>query len=188
MWIIEDRVFPREEELLLRDVLVDLGVDFRIVSDVELRSNTIAISADNVPRGSCWWISQLASEANWPGETWGTIADFSFAHYSHRFSGLMLNYPFEKLSFHELCWRGVEGPSNSSLFVRPDDGFKSFEGQVVRSTGFADWVKRMQLLQVRGSMPVIVAPLKVIKYEWRLIIVDGTVVAGSLFSRRFVNP
>ncbi len=133
MWLIEDHVFPQNEELALREALLDAEIDHKVFSSTDLRRNSIQLSTGDVPRGSCWWISTLAVSGQWDADRWGTPEDFSFSNYAGRFGSLMLNDRFESLSFHELCWRGIGGPSPTSLFVRPDDGFKSFEGQLVQS-------------------------------------------------------
>lgn len=181
MWLIEDLVFPRDEELALRKSLLDAGVDHKIFTNADLKRNGIQYAEDDVPRGSCWWISQLATSEHWNADLWGTIENFAFSRYAGRFGKLLLNDQFELLSFHELCWRGVGGASTASLFVRPDDGFKSFEGQLVCSGDFDDWVNRTQLLQVRGSLPVIVAPPQELHAEWRMVLVDGVVAACSRY-------
>jgi|JI10StandDraft_1071094.scaffolds.fasta_scaffold83122_4 hypothetical protein len=182
MWLIEDSVFPRAEEKALRDALQILSIDHKVFSHSELPSSPVDSGGIDIPRGSSWWISQLALESTWPVSVWGTLQDFSYSHYADRFGELMLNYPFTKLSFHEFCWRGLDGiTAVGSLFIRPDDGFKTFEGRVVAVADFDDWVTSNHLLQVRGSAQVIAAVPKEIRAEWRLVILDGKIVTGSQY-------
>lgn len=182
MWLIEDRVFPRAEEIALRDALQALSIDHKVFSNSDLPTQPVEPGRVDIPRGSCWWISQLALETTWPVSIWGNLQDFSYSYYADRFGELMLNYPFTKLSFHEFCWRGLDGMTTAgSLFIRPDDGFKTFEGQVVSTADFEDWVTKNHLLQVRGSAPVIAAAPKEIRAEWRLVLLDGKVVTGSRY-------
>lgn len=182
MWLIENQVFPDAEERDLQEALREAGIPFSVFSGSDLRAGFPHPVPEDVVRGSCWWVSQLADQPGWEEQKWGTVEDFQFSSYADRFGTLLLNGGWRNLTFHELCWRGIAGNEDSeSLFVRPDDGFKSFEGQLVRSSEFAVWVQRLQLLQVRGSLPVIVAPRREIRAEWRLVMIDGDIAAGSQY-------
>ena len=182
MWLIENRVFPPSEEARLLAALDDLGIAYERHSGSDLRSQPDAIARGDVARGSCWWISRLCGTGNWNREDWGAVDDFSFSAYAERFGSLLLNFPFAKVSFHELCWRGVGVLAGAdSLFVRPDDGFKSFEGRIVAAGEFEQWVEATKLLQVRGSASLIVAAPRAIRAEWRCVIVDGRVVGSSRY-------
>src|SRR4051812_7902260 len=140
MWLIEDRVFPHAEEARLLATLDGLRLGYTVFSDSDLRSRPVEIAPEDVARGSCWWISQLSAQANWNRENWGTVDEFSYSTYACRFGKLLLNFPFSKITFHEFCWRRLDVlPGSNALFIRPDDGFKSFEGRLVASEDFDQW-------------------------------------------------
>jgi len=68
----------------------------------------------------------------------------------------------------------------NELFIRPDSGFKTFAGQLVKFGTIADDLKTLD--QLSGVMPdtlILVAPTQDILGEFRFVIADGKVVTGS---------
>jgi len=66
------------------------------------------------------------------------------------------------------------------LFVRPDSGYKSFAGQVVNYGTLEEDIKTIdQLSGVMDETMIMIAPCHDIKGEFRFVVADGKVVAGS---------
>lgn len=187
MWLIERDVFPNDEEERLVRTLSELHIPFDEVLGVDLRSCIPRISKHDVVRGSCWLISQANQTDGWRKDIWGCSTDFSYSHYASRYRELLLNYPYVATTFHELCWarQNILQENPDSFFVRPDDGFKSIEGQVIRLDQFDQWVDRCRLLQIRGSAPLIVASSRQILTEWRCVVIDGQFIASSEYKPSF---
>ena len=183
MWIIERDVFPAEEEERLRSVLIDRSIDHAAFSGSAIRTQLPAVEADTILRGSCWLFQQLERQASWRSDLWGCETAFDYTNYAPRYSSFLLNHPFHSLSFHELCWKREEflPHAASAIFVRPDTGMKSIDGQLVTHGGFDAWMKGCQLLQLPGSARLIVAEPRKIEEEYRCIVVDGAMIAGSRY-------
>jgi hypothetical protein len=90
------------------------------------------------------------------------------------------------MSFGELSWTfpalvAEWGDSERRVFVRPDNGFKSFEGGVVSLGGFDQWAERQRLLQVPNHTRVLVSNVVRLLAEWRVAMVGGRAVASSQY-------
>jgi hypothetical protein len=67
-----------------------------------------------------------------------------------------------------------------SLFIRPDSGFKTFAGQTIKFDEWDESVKTLdQLSSVMPETLILVAPISQIQGEFRFVIADKQVVAGS---------
>jgi hypothetical protein len=71
------------------------------------------------------------------------------------------------------------------LVCPSDDGFKSFEGSVVRIDDLVAWRDGIALQQVPFHASVLIARPTTIRNEWRLQIVDGRVIAMSQYKPRW---
>jgi len=78
-------------------------------------------------------------------------------------------------------WSTWVDQMGSALFVRPDSGAKAFTGQVVLDFDRFEARERPYLDAMAADERVVVAPLKAIQAEWRLVIIGGKVVAGSRY-------
>lgn len=68
----------------------------------------------------------------------------------------------------------------NGLFIRPDSGYKSFAGQVISEPTWDETIKTLdQLSSVMRETLIMVAPTQSIDGEFRFVIADGKVVAGS---------
>jgi hypothetical protein len=65
------------------------------------------------------------------------------------------------------------------VFVRPDSALKPFAGRVVATTQLTLAALDFGFYYDDPDLPVVVAPVRQIGREWRHVIVDRTVVAGS---------
>lgn len=73
------------------------------------------------------------------------------------------------------------------MFFRPDDNEKSFVGTPLKRDLFAPWkrdlLSHQDYHQSSEDITVVVAPIKEIAFEWRVVIVDGKAVAGSRYKK-----
>lgn len=189
MWAVERRVFPQDEEARLIDALRELHVPVREFTGHAFRSDP-GIQAAAVPRGSCYFIQWMCSTPGWNRRRWGTVEDYRCSAYHPRIQRWLLNCEYRVLSFVELCWtyRDVYasfGDANGRVFLRPDDGFKPFEGRVVPLDEFERWVEARRITYVRSDTPVVVARTVALYAEWRCVLVRGRVVASSQYRPTF---
>jgi len=67
------------------------------------------------------------------------------------------------------------------VFIRPDDNDKSFSGRLVPLDNFARWHEDLQAGNPGPTALVVVATPVRIAGEWRFVIADRKVIAGSLY-------
>ncbi|WP_372365684.1 ATP-grasp domain-containing protein [Candidatus Uabimicrobium sp. HlEnr_7] len=70
-------------------------------------------------------------------------------------------------------------------FIRPNADDKSFAGEIICFSEFKEWYKRLIEQDLDPNTKILVAPPYSIKKEWRNYIVDGTVVASTLYRKNF---
>lgn len=71
--------------------------------------------------------------------------------------------------------------SPERVFVRPDSPLKPFAGRVVATSGLTLRHLDHGFYYDDSDLPVVVAPLRQVGAEWRYVVVDGRVVAGSAY-------
>ena len=79
--------------------------------------------------------------------------------------------------FDTLSWDVFE----HKVFIRPDSGNKTFTGTVVHEDNWVDAVSKLGFYDVDPSSIVIVSETKNIGNEWRLVIIEGKVIAASKY-------
>jgi hypothetical protein len=67
------------------------------------------------------------------------------------------------------------------VFIRPDDNDKSFGGRLVPEDGFAAWYDEAQINRPDPAALAVVSSPARIDAEWRFVIADGEVIAGSAY-------
>lgn len=65
------------------------------------------------------------------------------------------------------------------LFVRPDSPLKPFSGRIVGARKVTASNLDLGFYYDDPELPIVVAPIRTIGREWRFVVVDGVVVAGS---------
>lgn len=75
--------------------------------------------------------------------------------------------------------RGFGAPAR--VFVRPDSPLKPFAGRVVAVDGLTLRALDHGFYYDDPDLPVVAAPVRTIDAEWRYVVVDGRVVAGSAY-------
>jgi len=78
----------------------------------------------------------------------------------------------------------------AAVFVRPDSPLKPFSGRVLASDKLSLEALDYGFYFDDASIPVVVAPVREVAREWRYVVVDRRVVAGSAYiaSGRSATP
>jgi hypothetical protein len=74
------------------------------------------------------------------------------------------------------------------LFIRPNSGLKEFTGTVLDKNNFEDGIKLAGFYNVEPDLLCVVSNAKNIKKEWRFVIVNNTVISGSLYRDWTISP
>jgi hypothetical protein len=72
-------------------------------------------------------------------------------------------------------------PERQTMFVRPDSPLKPFAGRVLPREGLSMAALDFGFYYDDPELPVIVAPVREVGREWRYVVVDRQVVAGSAY-------
>lgn len=142
---------------------------------------------------------ELLREAKWhappawfPAGNWMDLNSLRCGNYYARLAGDILNwecgfYPLGMLSMirgwlFDTYGRPEDETSLGRLiFVRPDGNDKSFVGGCVGEKMFLPWYKEVSATLAEETM-VVVSTYRKIHREWRILMVEGEPVAGSLYA------
>ncbi len=123
---------------------------------------------------------------NWIPGSWHIPDVFKCSNY-YSYWGKYLtqkNYAFLPLGevIRRKEWIYATFAKDESLFIRPDYGEKSFNGEVVSIEHFEEWVEHVQSgWAVPMNTMCVVSSIEKIGRELRLVIADGKVVTGSVY-------
>lgn len=186
MWFIEERVFDPDSEERLRSALIRNQIGFQIVDSRGFQAHADAISNETVFRGSCWFILQMSASPLWNSMVWGTPDEFRVSNYLPIRRHFLLNDTIEVIALVELAWKRNEiwkrlADNQNRIFIRPDDGFKSFAGSLVELNRFEEWYEARRAFCLPGNTQIVAAKPIEIQVEYRCILVDGHVAAASRY-------
>ena len=183
-WLIEAEVYPNECEQLIQElerqnikyVVCKFG---KVYEDYLKDFNNDACV---VFHGSLQFGSLIRQKTNWTG-LYCNLPQFQCSYYYPRIGEHLLNYncmmiPFGCLNRRKESLFGYMGKEDK-IFVRPSSGFKTFTGKVATKE---TWKKDFKLFEFYGIDPeelVVVAPPSEIKREWRAVVADNRIIAGS---------
>lgn len=128
----------------------------------------------------------LMKPKRWTPTAWFNLPDFRCSVYYEKWKDLLLQPEFTLTSWQNLdanvelhyCNRGVD----NCVFVKPNENLKKFSGAVVPREKFGRWYEmNKDCYEIRPDEEIIVAKPVGIKQEWRFIVCDRKVVAGSLY-------
>ncbi len=144
------------------------------------------------PAGSCVvthadldLVQRVLRDGLWRPGGFATIENFYCSHYFSHFGEFLLNQDYVMLPFAELS-RGADFlfetlGHDGSIFVRPDSPAKLFTGLVANRATFARDIEFMAFYEFPVESLVVVSSPKSIKAEWRFVVAEQSVVAGSQY-------
>lgn len=138
-----------------------------------------------VTHGDIDLVTRVFKDRIWTPGAFASVEKFFCSHYYSHFGKFLLNRDYAMLPFAELprcqdfLFRtfGVE----DTIFVRPDSPLKLFTGMTVSRATFDRDYEFMGFYDFpRESLVVVSSPKRIIS-EWRFVIVDRRVIAGSIY-------
>lgn len=182
IWVLESIVFP-ESHPPLREAIDRAG--YRVVDWSDDWSNSPAwlSSGPTIFHGSLGNAALVHQKFNWtPGSFCDTDKFCCSSWYAHKQQWLI----HEKYRFTTVA-QLVENATDiaesvgaaDALFVRPDSPLKPFSGRVVNVAGLTPTDLDYGFYYDDLQLPVVVAPVRNVGHEWRFVVVNGSVIAGS---------
>ena len=190
-WLVEDGPFEEDIGPLLEEIKRQ-GHPLRTVKYEPFESgNYRDLYPENacvVFYGSINLAQQLQRQTPWVPGPLVTFDHYKcstyFAHWGkHLLNSEYLMMPYAEVCRrrHEICRRfGHLEPEKSSLFIRPDDGRKTFGGHVAYEHDF-ERVGGPVGQYARPETMVVVSSPKNLYYEWRIVVCDGKAISGCQY-------
>lgn len=109
---------------------------------------------------------------------------FHMQNYVAKWGDNVLNSDGQLIPFGQL--KKLDSDPEKKWFIRPNDDGKDFSGRVDTFKALVNWsaqVCNLHLVDFNETTEVWIAPLKTIKKEWRLFIVDDKIVSSSRYMK-----
>ena len=185
-WVLESQVFPATHSPL-REAITRAG--HRIVDwqdDWWAEGNWPGLADSSVVfHGSLENAARIRQTLPWQP---GSFCDVAAFHCSSWYQGAqkwLLHCQWQALPAKELVddsRRVLDAFGNpAAVFVRPDSPLKPFSGRVLASDKLSLEALDYGFYYDDASIPVVVAPVREVAREWRYVVVDRRVVAGSAY-------
>jgi len=203
-WIVQNNLYNEEGYVKFLEALERLRVDYLIVKPIPFTNQFLPADFDSMTQEvddveepyidtsqkiivmGATSLTRIAKNRGWTPGTY-----------------LNENFDFEK-------WRDGFGKENilngdsitarisdaidvihmsDHLFVRPVDDSKAFSGTVMSKYDFFDWIQSISVIEEEEFQPlhkntkIAIANYKKINAEYRLFVVGGKIVTGSLYKR-----
>jgi hypothetical protein len=164
------------------NIIVDVNVDINQYNEGDIPHLEIENNKRMVTMGS-YSLALTAKEKGWvPG---------SFINDNFEFSKWLAGWGSENLLNGDAVQDSVKNiiakiPSGQQkIFARPSEDTKSFSGQLFEADNLIYWLNKVSESNDRfglnGDTSMIISTAKNIQAEYRLFVVDGFIVSGSLY-------
>ena len=183
IWVSESGVFPPSHRARIRGATAASGHRLVDWDDAFWTEGLPDLTGSVVFHGSLGNAHRLQHESTWsPGAFCDTEA-FRCSAWYPRAAPWLLHRRFEVLPLEAL----VEDPLSAfervgagpHAFFRPDSPLKPFSGRVLGLEAVSLAAFDHGFYFDDASLPVVIAPLCTVQQEWRFVVVDRRVVAGS---------
>lgn len=200
LWVVQDNLYNEDGYVRFLEALERLDCNYIIVKPVpftnillpsdfdsavdEVDDAIDPIADDTQPIMICGAtsLSRIAKARNW---TPGTFLNDNF-HYEKWVEGFGARNMLNDIGTVGTI-ADIEYPIMENYFVRPTEDTKAISGTVMSHLEFEIWLSTIQLMEEEEFVPlhknteIVVSPVKEIYAEYRMFIVDCTVVAGSRY-------
>lgn len=179
-WIIQSNLFNDNSKQELLDALDRLDVYYTLVKVIpfsgELEPEIVPYSPVMV-YGSTTFVLEAHKRGWKPGVFWNDKLDMKMCLEHWQDNILNADGYIEKFSDIVIT---------EPMFIRPISDLKDFSGNLVNPEEFHEW--KTNLLEYRDCTVTkdtlcLVAPPKELQFEYRLFVVDGTIVTGSQYRK-----
>lgn len=193
-WIIDAAAFPSYHEELAAAIIRN---GHRAVS---LNRPSPPYDWDDVgnnyqnafPKGDCVvvhgdidLVSRIHNDRLWTPGPFATVERFHCSRYFAHYGKFLLNHDYIMLPYAELprCRDFLFSTlgANGRLFVRPDSPLKLFTGMTIDTRTFERDYEFMGFYEFPVESLVVVSSPKQVVAEWRYVIADRAIVAGSQY-------
>lgn len=198
VWIIEEEKF-RDDVDSIELACQRNNIDYRMCKNIPFNEEEMILDDEEMSIDYClqefyepiifYGSLNLASKINrlsntYPG-TYATLDNYKCTEYYPYLGKYLLNNDYCMIPFLELPRLksqlfGIFG-KEGSIFIRPNDGVKSFTGTTISWFDFDKDLDNLKFYRPNSNDLIIVSSPKKIETEWRLVIADCEVITGSQY-------
>jgi hypothetical protein len=188
-WIIQNNLIAENDLKEIQNSCKDMNVEFEEILVVPFSPEIPDFTKDdktNIYYGSTTLMYNIYNQFNKPPGLFFDEQTFSMENYLNVWKEHMLNFEAKVTTFKEFAKENH--PDDSLWFIRPDADDKSFNGDVrsfIDIKNFIDNSVKFDNVILTEDTKIIVGPPFNIRKEWRNYVVDGKVVASSLYRKDF---
>lgn len=186
IWILESEVFPSSHARLRRAIndaghrIVESRDDWWLDEPPHFERQTPVVF-----HGSLGNAALIEMKANWSPGSFCPVNDFCCTTWYPRASKWLLHRDWQCVPANDLVASAADVASSigcsDRVFVRPDSPLKPFSGRVLDVDSISLKALDHGFYYEDETLPVIVAPVANVGREWRFVVVDGQVIAGSSY-------
>lgn len=186
-WIIEKNVFENENELV--EELSRQGSNYIFAPRNVLRNKDLTCIFPNscvVYHGGLHIGYKVRRETKLVPGVYASVENYKCSEYYPKFGPFLLNSEYAILPYGDIKrqkdWLYGSLGSNDTIFIRPNKGTKPFIGKTIEYTQFEKDLEDIKLnYSIKPNELCVISTPKNIDKEWRFLVVDNKVVAGSLY-------
>ncbi len=188
-WVIQNNLIAENDLKEIQNACKDMDVEFEEVMVIPFSPELPKFTIDektNIYYGATTFMYNLYRELNAPTGLFFNEEQFSMENYNNVWGKYMLNSDAKTTTFGEFSKE--DHPADSLWFVRPDADDKSFNGEVREFANIKEWYKNFMAYDnviLTNDTKILVGPPYNITKEWRNYVVDGKVVASTLYRKNF---
>lgn len=183
MWILETNVFDENcfEKMISHFKFNNIPYEtVRIIPFIhEIDGKIPIVNSDKVICYGSIGIQKLAQKNNWNPGVW-TNENFNSSSYKN-IGDWFLNNDSQIMKISEVD----TNVSHNQFFIKPNSDNKEFAGQVIDKEKFVSWYENMKSIGYLddNDFDVAVCCPKAISVEYRVVVVNKKIVAGSLYKK-----
>jgi hypothetical protein len=193
-WVVQSNLLAENDIERLHDACERCGAEFESVQVIPFSEELPKFTLDekvNIYYGSTTFIERVDKMLNFPKGVFFCSKAFQMDNYIQRWGVHMLNAQAKVTTLGECHGDDLK---SAEYFVRPVADDKSFAGEVMLKDDLLKWVERVRENEISEramgnpvsldlQTPILVAPAYRVEKEWRNFIVDGKVIASTLYRK-----
>jgi hypothetical protein len=186
-WVLEAEVFP-ESHGAIRDAVMNAGHEAILWKDEWWGTGRWPKLTGSIVvfHGSLGNASQIREKLPWRPGAYCATAAFCCSSWYPRSRQWLLHRDWSVLSAEELVANTTAAleplGQPDAVFVRPDSPLKPFSGRVVSRDALSLKALDYGYYYENADLPVVIARVRSVQREWRYVVVDRRVVAGSAYA------
>ncbi len=188
-WIVQQNLIHEKDFLALKNACDKYSIEFQPITIIPFSDELPQITLDskeNIYYGSTTLMYSVYKKLNQPKGLFFDEITFSMENYFQKWGSYMLNYQAEIISIKEFCSKNLS--LDSLFFIRPNEDDKSFDGTVKTFEEILNWHKNLEEFgneKLNKNTKIVVGQAFNINKEWRNFIINGKVVASTLYRKDF---